>query len=136
MSESTYPPPSAFSARSPHVASMDQYQEIYNRSIEENEAFWAEQALRIHWFEKPTQVKDVSYAKDDLHIKWYADGKTNACFNAVDRHVFTHPDQTALIFEADDPNEEARHISYKELLEQFILLFLLASRLTPWQAEF
>ncbi len=99
---------------------MDQYQEIYRRSIEDNEDYWKEQADRIHWFQKPTKIKNVSFAKDDLYIKWYEDGRTNACFNAVDRHVFTHPNKTALIFEPDNPKEAAQHISYKQLQESVV----------------
>ena len=90
------------------------YMEMYARSIEDNEAFWAEQASRIDWIKPFTKVKDVSYAKDDLHIRWYEDGTLNACYNCVDRHLDTRGDQTAIIWEGDDPTVDAK-ITYREL---------------------
>jgi acetyl-CoA synthetase len=55
------------------------YEEMYAQSVEDNEGFWAEQAKRVDWIKPFTQVKDVSYAKDDLHIRWYHDGTLNVC---------------------------------------------------------
>jgi len=100
-----------------HIKSFEDYEALYKRSIEENEEFWAEQANRIHWFEPFHTVKDVSYASDDVHIGWYLGGKTNAAYNCIDRHLETRGDQTALIYEPDDPADEARHITYSELHE-------------------
>jgi len=65
----------------------EKYREMYRRSVEDDEAFWAEQAERIDWMQPFTQVKDVSYDADDLHIRWYADGTLNVCYNCVDRHL-------------------------------------------------
>ena len=73
---------------------------------------------RIDWFKPFTKVKNTSWARDNVSIRWYEDGTTNAAYNALDRHLASRGDQTALIFEPDDPAEEARHISYKELHEQ------------------
>jgi len=113
MSE-VFAPSAAFSSRA-FVSSMEDYEAMYRRSIDDNEGFWREQAERIHWFEPFHTVKDVSFASDDVHISWFLGGKTNACFNAVDRHVEAGMGgRTALIFEPDDPKDEARHISYKE----------------------
>ena len=56
----------------------DDYQKMYAASVEDNEGFWAEQAMRIDWFKSFTEIKDVSYAADDVHIKWFADGTLNA----------------------------------------------------------
>ncbi|OZC04444.1 acetate--CoA ligase [Rubricoccus marinus] len=114
-----YPPSQEFAARA-HIGSMAEYEEMYARSVEDNEGFWREQAERIDWFEPFTTVKDVSYASDDVHIRWYTGGKTNACYNALDRHVDAGKgDKTAFIFEPDDPNtQEARHISYAEALRE------------------
>ena len=109
-----YPPPDAFQRRA-HVSSEEEYERIYRRSVEDNEAFWAEQADRIHWFEPFDTVKDVSFASDDVHIRWYVGGKTNACYNALDRHVEAgNGDRTAFIVEPDDPDEEGREITYAE----------------------
>ena len=65
------------------------YEEMYARSVNANEEFWAEQGERVTWIKPFTKVKDVSYAKDDLHIRWYYDGTLNACYNCVDRHLDT-----------------------------------------------
>lgn len=92
----------------------DKYFEMYQASIEDNETFWAEQGKRIDWVKPFTQVKDVSYHKDDLHIRWYYDGTLNVCANCVDRHLPEKANDTAIIWEGDDP-KVAKHISYQEL---------------------
>ncbi len=112
-----YASPEAFRAAA-HVKSMDAYRAIYQRSIDDPEGFWAEQAQRLTWFEPFDTVKNVSYASSDVHIRWYEGGKLNASVNCLDRHLETRGDQTALIFEPDEPNEPARHISYRDLHEQ------------------
>ncbi len=94
-----------------------QYFEMYKQSLQNNEAFWAEQGKRIDWIKPYTRVKDVSFAKEDLHIKWYYDGTLNVCANCVDRHLEDKADQTAIIWEGDDPSK-SKHISYQELHEQ------------------
>jgi len=91
-----------------------QYFEMYQRSIEDNESFWAEQGKRIDWIKPFSQVKDVSFAKDDLHIKWFYDGTLNVCANCVDRHLIDKADQTAIIWEGDDPSNSVS-VSYSEL---------------------
>ncbi|MEO1202621.1 MAG: acetyl-coenzyme A synthetase N-terminal domain-containing protein, partial [Pseudomonadota bacterium] len=74
------------------------YAETYRQSIEDNEGFWSEQAGRLDWIKPFTKVKDVSFAKDDLHIRWYEDGTLNACYNCVDRHLDSRGDQVAIIW--------------------------------------
>ncbi len=94
------------------------YERMYAASIEQPEAFWAEQARkRLDWIKPFSKVKDVSFAKDDLHIRWFEDGTLNVSANCLDRHLADAGDQTAIIWEGDDPNE-SRHISYRELHEQ------------------
>ncbi len=93
------------------------YEETYRRSLEDNEAFWADVAKRLDWVRFPERIKDVSYQKDDLHIRWYEDGVLNACYNCVDRHLDSRGDQTAIIWEGDDPARD-KHISYRELHQQ------------------
>jgi acetyl-CoA synthetase len=90
------------------------YDATYRRSITDNEGFWAEQAERIDWIKKFSKVKDVSWAKDDLHIRWYEDGTLNACYNCVDRHLETKADDVGIIWEGDDPSRDLK-ITYREL---------------------
>lgn len=96
------------------VLDASDYEAMYALSIADNEGFWAEQATHIDWMKPFTVVKDVSFAKDDLHIRWFEDGELNVCYNCVDRHVATKGDQTAIIWEGDDPERDL-HISYKQL---------------------
>ncbi len=111
----TYEVPAEIAER----ALIDQagYEEMYRYSIEDNEGFWAEQASRIDWIKPFTQVKDVSFAKDDLHIRWYNDGTLNACYNCVDRHLEAKGDDVAIIWEGDDPSVDLK-ITYRELHER------------------
>jgi len=94
-----------------------QYEEMYERSITDPEGFWAEHGKRVDWIKPFTKVKDVSYAADDLHIRWFYDGTLNASANCLDRHLATRGDQTAIIWEGDDPADDKK-ISYRELHEQ------------------
>ncbi len=93
------------------------YNEMYARSVTDNEGFWAEQAGRLDWIKPFTKTKDVSFAKDDLHIRWYYDGTLNACYNCVDRHLEKKADDIAIIWEGDDPNRDLS-ITYRELHER------------------
>ena len=60
------------------------YAKMYQHSVEDNEAFWAEQAARIDWMRPFTKVKDVSFAYDDVHVRWFYDGTLNVCYNCID----------------------------------------------------
>ena len=93
------------------------YDEMYQRSIVDNEGFWAEQAGRIDWIKPFSKVRDVSYAKDDLHVRWYYDGTLNVCYNCVDRHLEDKADEVAIIWESDDPSVDLK-ITYAELHER------------------
>jgi len=110
-----YPVPESFKERA--YLDKAEYERVYNESVADNETFWAETAKRLDWFKFPTKIKDVSFDKSDLHIRWYEDGVLNACYNCVDRHLETRGDQTAIIWEGDDPSRDA-HISYSELHER------------------
>ncbi len=109
----TYPPSAETVARA-HVDAA-KYDAMYAASVADPDAFWAEQAERIDWITAPTKIKNVSYAFGDVSIKWYEDGVLNVAANCVDRHLATRGDQTAIIWEPDDPNDPALHITYKEL---------------------
>jgi acetyl-CoA synthetase len=93
------------------------YEKLYARSVEDNEAFWAEQAGRIDWMRPFTRVKDVSYARDDVHISWFYDGTLNVCYNCIDRHLGSKADDVAIIWEGDDPSRDMK-ITYRELHER------------------
>ena len=107
-----YPVPEQTKARA--LIDEDGYAEMYARSVDDNEAFWAEQASRIDWIKPFTKTKDVSFAKDDLRIRWYYDGALNVCYNCVDRHLEIKGDDTAIIWEGDDPSRDLT-ITYREL---------------------
>jgi acetyl-CoA synthetase len=109
-----YTAPEAF-RRNAHVVSLDDYRARYARSIADPDGFWAEQARRIHWFEPFHTVQDVSFAAQDVHIRWFVGGKTNASYNCLDRHLPHRAGQTALIFEPDDPAEPSQHLTYGQL---------------------
>ena len=95
----------------------DGYQAMYAASIADPDAFWAEHGKRIDWIRPYSQISDVSYEAGDLHINWFADGTLNAATNCLDRHLATRGDQTAIIWEGDDP-ADSRHITYAELHEE------------------
>ncbi len=90
------------------------YQEMYAASVSDPETFWAEHGKRIDWSTPFTKVKETSFAPGNISIKWFEDGKTNVAVNCIDRHLETRGDQTAIIWEGDDPNE-SKHITYHEL---------------------
>jgi len=115
METQIYPVPEATKKRA--LIDKARYEEMYAKSVEDNEAFWAEQAQRIDWIKPFTKVKDVSFAKDDLHIRWYEDGTLNVCYNCVDRHLEKKGDDVAIIWEGDDPANDLK-ITYRELHER------------------
>jgi len=90
------------------------YLAMYEKSVADPEGFWGEQGKRIDWIKPYTKIKDVSYAKEDLHIKWYYDGTLNVSANCLDRHLATKGDQTAIVWEGDDPGDDKK-ITYREL---------------------
>ena len=110
-----YAPSAAFAANA-HVDSAG-YAEMYRQSVEQPEAFWAEHGHRIDWIKPFTKVKNVNYDYGNVDIRWFEDGTLNVAANCIDRHLVDRADQTAIIFEPDDPNEAAQHISYRDLFE-------------------
>ncbi|MDJ0761151.1 MAG: acetate--CoA ligase [Woeseiaceae bacterium] len=93
------------------------YFDMYQRSVEDNEGFWRDMGGIVDWIKPYTKVKDVSYARDDLHIRWYEDGELNVCYNCVDRHLGDKGDQTAIIWEGDDPSNDLT-LTYRQLHER------------------
>ena len=90
------------------------YQTMYAESLADNDAFWARHGRRIDWIKPYTEISDVSYDAADLHIRWFSDGTLNAAANCLDRHLEERGDQTAIIWEGDDP-ADSRHVTYAEL---------------------
>lgn len=110
----TYPPTAQF-AKTAH-ADADVYEKMYADSMADPDAFWGEHGKRIDWIKPYTKVKNTSFAPGNVDIKWFEDGTLNVSANCVDRHVETRGDQTAIIWEPDDPNTtETKHITYREL---------------------
>jgi acetyl-CoA synthetase len=90
------------------------YQEMYARSVKDPNGFWGEQAKRIDWIKPFSKVKNTSYDPHNVSIKWFEDGTLNACYNCVDRHLAKRGDQTAILWEGDDPKDDKK-LTYKQL---------------------
>ncbi len=118
MSETKiYPPPPGFAARA--LINATNYQSMYRESVTDPEGFWGKQAReRLTWMKPFTQVKDTSFDANDLHVRWFADGELNVAANCLDRHLAKRPEQTAILWEPDDPNGTPRLLSYRELHER------------------
>jgi len=108
----TYPPPADFAEKA-HISSMEQYNEMYERSIKDPEGFWADIAGEFEWKEKWSKVLDYTF-EGNVDVKWFIDGKTNLSVNCLDRHLATRGDQTAIIWEGNDPTEDSK-LTYNEL---------------------
>ncbi len=93
------------------------YKEMYEASVNDPGAFWGEEGKRLDWIKPYTKVKNTTFEYPDVSIKWYEDGTLNVCANCVDRHLEKRGDQTAIIWEGDEPTDD-KHITYKELHEQ------------------
>ncbi|MBM7070715.1 acetate--CoA ligase [Shewanella sp. 202IG2-18] len=101
------------------TANMDsaRYQQLYQESILNPEAFWGENGKRLKWTKPYTKVKSTSYDLESLSIEWFYDGQLNACDNCLDRHLDEYADKVAIIWEGDDANQQQR-ITYKQLHQQ------------------
>jgi acetyl-CoA synthetase len=117
MSDSKTYPPSAEMAAHAHVDAA-KYEAMYAASIADPDAFWGEHGQRVDWIKPYTQVSDIDFTLGNVSINWYADGTLNVAANCIDRHLGTRADQTAIIWEPDSPEDEARHITYRELHAQ------------------
>ena len=116
MTETVYPVSADFAAQA--NVNADQYKEMYQRSIDDPDGFWAEQAEKyISWFQPWDSVSDWSFDESDLHINWFKNAKLNVSYNCLDRHLETRGDQVAIIWEGDNPDED-RKITYRELHQE------------------
>jgi acetyl-CoA synthetase len=112
MAEPIYPPADAFVA-SAH-ADKATYEKMYAASISDPIAFWDEQGKRVDWMTPYTKVKNTTFEHAGVSIKWYEDGELNVSANCIDRHLATRGNQTAIIWEGDNPDDSA-HITYTQL---------------------
>ncbi len=113
MSEIHLHPVSAEWAKRAFV-DAEKYREMYRRSLEDPDGFWADEAKRIDWVKPFTKVKNVSYAYPDVSIKWFEDGTLNITANCIDRHLKDRADQVAIIWEGDNPADDKK-VTYREL---------------------
>ena len=114
MTDLTYPPSEEF-VKSAHVDAKG-FAEMYAASVSDPEAFWGEHGKRVDWMKPFSKVKNVTYTHPDVSIKWYENGTLNVAANCVDRHLATRRDQTAILWEGDNP-AESKSISYGKLHE-------------------
>lgn len=112
MSKKLYPPADAFAANA-HV-NIDQYADMYAASIRDPDTFWWQYGQRVDWIKPFSIVKNVSYEYPNVSIKWFEDGVLNVAANCIDRHLKTRGDQTAIIWEGDDPSD-SQHVTYNEM---------------------
>ncbi|CDO47571.1 acetyl-coenzyme A synthetase [Bartonella henselae] len=113
MSEKIYPIPDNIKKNA--LIDEETYQQWYQESINDPESFWAKHGQCIEWFKPYTKVKNTSF-NGDVSIQWYEDGITNVAYNCIDRHLKTHGDKIALIWEGDNPYHDKK-ITYNELYE-------------------
>jgi acetyl-CoA synthetase len=115
MSDDLIPVPKDWASRA--FIDKAKYEAMYAQSVKDPDGFWREQAKRITWMKPFTKVQNVSWDPDDLYIKWFEDGTLNASANCIDRHLPGRADQTAILWEGDDPSS-SRAITYRELYEE------------------
>ncbi|HSG35314.1 MAG TPA: acetate--CoA ligase, partial [Sphingomonadaceae bacterium] len=97
------------------IINAARYEAKYRASVEDPDGFWREEARRIDWIRPFTKVKDTSFDADDFHISWFEDGTLNLSANCLDRHLATRGDETAILWEPDDPANPTRSLTYREL---------------------
>ncbi|MCU4677654.1 acetate--CoA ligase [Catenovulum sp. 2E275] len=115
MSEHVFPVTESLKQKS--LLNNEQYLALYKDSVEQPESFWANQAKRLDWITPFSKVKNSSYAPNNVAIKWFEDGELNACVNCVDRHLPKRANQTALIWEGDEPTQDKK-VTYQELHDE------------------
>jgi len=105
-------PSKAFSERA-HIRSLEQYRQMYERSVKDPEGFWSEVANEFHWHKTWTKVREYDF-RDKISIKYFIGAKTNITYNALDRHLAKRGDQTAILWEGNEPGEDDK-LTYREL---------------------
>ena len=99
-------------------AGPEDYARLYDESIRDPQGFWSREGQRLDWMTPYTKVKNTDFTLGQVSIKWFEDGVLNASVNCIDRHLPTRANQTAIIFEPDDPQTPAQHITYAQLSEK------------------
>ena len=99
------------------LVNQSSYEKMYEESVSNNEKFWEKHGKRIDWIKPYSQIKDVTYSKEKVDIKWFYDGTLNVAYNCIDRHLPKKANDTAIIFEGDDPNV-SKNITYQELKDE------------------
>ena len=112
VDEKIFPVPENYK-KNTHVT-KEIYEELYKEAQSNPEKFWGEIGKRINWIKPYTKIKDVKWSKDEVDINWYYDGTLNVSENCIDRHLKNRANQTAIIWEGDDPSESL-NITYGEL---------------------
>jgi len=113
----TFPPPAASVGRA-HI-SLEKYNEMYKRSIDDPDGFWLEMAKTLDWYKEPTVGRKYEWNTQARHIRhtWFEDGELNISYNCLDRHLETRGDKTAILWQGE-PEDDVQHITYKQLHEQ------------------
>ncbi|MDB5490262.1 MAG: acsA [Micavibrio sp.] len=114
MSEQIFKPTPAMAEHA--WVNEEKYRDMYERSVKDPDGFWAEMAGALDWFKNPTKIRNATF-DGDVSIKWFEDGILNACYNCVDRHMKDRADQTALIWEGDDP-KDSKKVTYAEMKDE------------------
>ncbi|TNH41343.1 acetate--CoA ligase [Paracoccus haeundaensis] len=99
-------------------AGPEDYARLYDESIRDPQGFWSREGQRLDWITPYTKVKNTDFTLGQVSIKWFEDGVLNASVNCIDRHLPTRANQTAIIFEPDDPQTPAQHITYAQMSEK------------------
>src|SRR4051812_34919386 len=115
MSDKIYDVPAEWAKRA--LVDDAKYREMYARSIKDPNGFWSEQAKRVDWIKPFSKVENTSFAPGNISIKWFEDGVLNVAWNCIDRHLDKRGDQTAIIWEGDNPSE-SKHITYRQLHDE------------------
>ncbi len=108
-----YPVPAEWAKKA--RINADKYTQLYGRALGDPGTFWLEQAKRLDWIKRPEIAGDWSFDATTFHIQWFSDGKLNATANCIDRHLATRGEQIAIIWEPDDPREQPRKFTYRQL---------------------
>jgi len=111
--------PPASASENAYLKNMEEYQAMYQKSIEDPDGFWSAVADDFHWYSQWDQVRGYNYDRREgpISIEWFKGAKTNVCYNCVDRHLETRADKTAIIWEGNEPGEDAT-ITYRQLHQQ------------------
>jgi acetyl-CoA synthetase len=115
MSDKVYPVPGEWAERA--YVNADKYRSMYERSVADPEGFWSEAGKRLQWIKPYTRAKNTTFGPGKVDIRWFEDGTLNVSVNCIDRHLATRGDQTAIIWEGDNPNE-SETITYRQLSER------------------